>query len=380
MAASVSLDLGKLVSITQTLENIFHQSFGPNALLTTVLTSTGKVMVTSNGACILTSLQLDHPVARMVCSSALAHHCFTGDGTKTFIFMVAEALRSTLRRAKKVKNGCSGSEKPHINQFVIEVTQALGYIVSDILPNYVFPQLERYATATKLTGDMTETTHEMTLKVLQTSMLGKAPLEVSSHFSHLLSKFISSIGNSHNVLDKVLYLIDNFPTVTMEISNDNYSCSQIIPGVLLPKKSVTLIDSLLQTSNIKFILLECSLEGDQDEQTDLPPGVLQVSGYHGFQQALQWKEQTVRRILQHYANSGVQLIITSWAVSELVMSICRAVGMAAIGAIPLEDMERLAAAADVIMVHETHYVLSEENIATIKSLKDNIPTEWKQQH
>ena len=58
------LNMAALSGITQVLENLVRDGYGPQGRQTLLSTSTGHVTVTNSGAVVLSSLHLGHPVAR----------------------------------------------------------------------------------------------------------------------------------------------------------------------------------------------------------------------------------------------------------------------------------------------------------------------------
>ncbi|CAH1269883.1 BBS10 [Branchiostoma lanceolatum] len=90
----VSVDISTAASICHTVCSILQGSFGPNALHNMISTATGQVLITSDGSTIIKSLHLSHPVGNLIMDAVQSHHAITGDGTKTFLLMLREALQT----------------------------------------------------------------------------------------------------------------------------------------------------------------------------------------------------------------------------------------------------------------------------------------------
>ncbi|KAG7271056.1 hypothetical protein CRUP_037955 [Coryphaenoides rupestris] len=75
------------------LEGVILRSFGPDGGHVLFTRDTGQLMLSRSGKRILTALRLDHPLARMVVECAWKHSEVTGDGSKTFILLLAALLR-----------------------------------------------------------------------------------------------------------------------------------------------------------------------------------------------------------------------------------------------------------------------------------------------
>uniref|UniRef100_UPI00398F6ABA Bardet-Biedl syndrome 10 protein n=1 Tax=Pristiophorus japonicus TaxID=55135 RepID=UPI00398F6ABA len=93
MQSESVMDIGKLVNVAETLENIVSRCFGPNAGQVLFVRATGDILITRDGCRILESLLLDHPAARLMVRSVSAHCRTTGDGAKSFILLLAAMLR-----------------------------------------------------------------------------------------------------------------------------------------------------------------------------------------------------------------------------------------------------------------------------------------------
>ncbi|KAJ8386067.1 hypothetical protein AAFF_G00177560 [Aldrovandia affinis] len=87
------VEVGTLLQIAEALEAVVGRCFGPNGGQVLFTRDTGEVLITRDGWKILTSLQLDHPVARVLVDCVSAHCETTGDGAKTFVLLLAALLR-----------------------------------------------------------------------------------------------------------------------------------------------------------------------------------------------------------------------------------------------------------------------------------------------
>ncbi|KAL6106812.1 bbs10 [Pungitius sinensis] len=87
------LHLEHVLQTVCVLESVVCRSFGPEGGQVLFTQDTGQAMLSRSGARILTALRLEHPLARMVVECALKHSTKTGDGSKTFIILMASLLR-----------------------------------------------------------------------------------------------------------------------------------------------------------------------------------------------------------------------------------------------------------------------------------------------
>uniref|UniRef100_A0A3B4FNH8 Bardet-Biedl syndrome 10 n=1 Tax=Pundamilia nyererei TaxID=303518 RepID=A0A3B4FNH8_9CICH len=86
------------------LEAVILRSFGPEGGQVLFTRDTGQAMLSRSGTRILTALHLEHPLARMVVECVWKHSSATGDGSKTFILLLASLLRLIHAAASKESN------------------------------------------------------------------------------------------------------------------------------------------------------------------------------------------------------------------------------------------------------------------------------------
>uniref|UniRef100_A0A3Q4B0F9 Bardet-Biedl syndrome 10 n=1 Tax=Mola mola TaxID=94237 RepID=A0A3Q4B0F9_MOLML len=86
------------------LESVVLRSFGPEGGQVLFTRDTGQAMLSRSGIRILSALRLEHPLARMVVECVLKHSSVTGDGSKTFVLLLASLLRMIYTMACKKAN------------------------------------------------------------------------------------------------------------------------------------------------------------------------------------------------------------------------------------------------------------------------------------
>ncbi|XP_034032465.1 Bardet-Biedl syndrome 10 protein [Thalassophryne amazonica] len=87
------LHLNHVLQTVSVLEAVVLHSFGPEGGQVLFTRDTGQLMLSRSGTRILSALRLDHPLARMVVDCVWQHTKVTGDGSKTFVILLASLLR-----------------------------------------------------------------------------------------------------------------------------------------------------------------------------------------------------------------------------------------------------------------------------------------------
>ncbi|XP_029010486.1 Bardet-Biedl syndrome 10 protein isoform X2 [Betta splendens] len=104
MTPKEHLHLKHVLQTVCALEAVVHPSFGPEGGQVLFTRDTAQAMLSRSGTRILTALRLEHPLARMVVECVWKHSTVTGDGSKTFIILLASLLRMIHSAACKETN------------------------------------------------------------------------------------------------------------------------------------------------------------------------------------------------------------------------------------------------------------------------------------
>ncbi|XP_062438990.1 Bardet-Biedl syndrome 10 protein [Rhea pennata] len=99
MAAAEPLGLGRLAQEAAALAGAVRGCLGPRGGRALLALPSGAAVLTRDGRRLLEALSLEPPTARVMVASACRHRAATGDGAKTFVVLLAAALRG-LRAAR----------------------------------------------------------------------------------------------------------------------------------------------------------------------------------------------------------------------------------------------------------------------------------------
>lgn len=75
------------------IANIVRSSLGPSGLDKMMVDEVGDVIVTNDGATVLSNLDIEHPAARVLVDLARLQDQECGDGTTGVVLMAAELLK-----------------------------------------------------------------------------------------------------------------------------------------------------------------------------------------------------------------------------------------------------------------------------------------------
>ncbi|XP_077049866.1 BBSome complex assembly protein BBS10 [Siphateles boraxobius] len=97
--------LEECVCVLAALECVVRRCLGPDGGSVLFTRDTGETLVSRHGQRLLCALHLEHPMARMVLDCMCAHAKATGDGTKSFILLLAALLRGIQNSAHMHRKG-----------------------------------------------------------------------------------------------------------------------------------------------------------------------------------------------------------------------------------------------------------------------------------
>ncbi|XP_014838582.1 PREDICTED: Bardet-Biedl syndrome 10 protein isoform X4 [Poecilia mexicana] len=236
------LHLSHVLQAVSALESIVLRSFGPEGGQVLFTRDTGQVMVSRSGKRILTALHLDHPLARMVVRCVWKHSTITGDGSKTFVLLLASLLRIIHATATKdphmfqPHNSTEASEAAtarHLADRLLEfaLTELDELIVLNVLPHGFRVSLENF----------TAETHDLSCQTLLVSFfrtrLGYAYCDFFRNlFCELLSHWkVKDDRPSFSIQ----FLNNSFLALHTQVSGVPVSCSRLIEGQVIHRDFAT---------------------------------------------------------------------------------------------------------------------------------------------
>jgi T-complex protein 1 subunit alpha len=81
------------ITAAAAVANIVKSSLGPVGLDKMIVTETGDVTITNDGATILSQLQVEHPAAKVLVELSNLQDKEVGDGTTSVVILAAELLK-----------------------------------------------------------------------------------------------------------------------------------------------------------------------------------------------------------------------------------------------------------------------------------------------
>ncbi|XP_039988667.1 Bardet-Biedl syndrome 10 protein [Xiphias gladius] len=221
------------------LEAVVLRSFGPEGGQVLFTRDTGQAMLSRSGTRILTALKLEHPLARMVVDCVWKHSTVTGDGSKTFILLLASLLRMihtlackepnvshTYNSRKAAEAATARRLADELLVFVLEEVKDL--IAIGVVPYGFCVSWEDFAKAQSPGHTNSHCVQKLLVSFFHTR-LGHTHCDFIGNFTcELLKHFKNDLPSS-----ALQFVIDNFPALHTPVSGFPISCSRLIEGQVI---------------------------------------------------------------------------------------------------------------------------------------------------
>ncbi|KAK6186120.1 hypothetical protein SNE40_008218 [Patella caerulea] len=316
------IKLKDLVDITGALSKIICKSFGPRCRQTLLSTSTGKIMITSDGFQILRSLNIGHPVAKVIVEACEKHHSNHGDGVKTFLLYLSTFMQCLVKISLDYEN------------LTLKISRQIPMFIEETLSN-CFKTLALKSFFLDSNSKSSDILNHFKSVITTT---------LSTHFSktqsQLFSEMIIEAINDHSVdfrdiLDLINFYVDYYDLLHIKC-RQSYSKSKIIPGILLRDFTVRPHDT--SEKNLKFVILQNSIEGNTEEKSD---EIIKVSMDTDLDSCFMERIKAAEIFLKKIANNEIRLIFCNQKVPSYVISLCNKYKISVIGNLDDKDIRFL---------------------------------------
>uniref|UniRef100_A0A3Q1ETU2 Bardet-Biedl syndrome 10 protein homolog n=1 Tax=Acanthochromis polyacanthus TaxID=80966 RepID=A0A3Q1ETU2_9TELE len=232
-------------SVVGVLEAVILRSFGPEGGQVLFTRDTGQAMLSRSGTHILRALHLEHPLARMVVECVWKHSTVTGDGSKTFILLLASLLR---------KIHTTASREPHVSHSYnsLEAAEAAtARHLADKLLAFALKELDdliamEVAPHGRCVSweDFTAEMHSPANHYVQKLLASFFHMRLGYVHCAFISELTCELLNHWKCIDNLPYfalqfLKDNFPAIHTPVSGFPITSSRLIEGQVIHRDFAT---------------------------------------------------------------------------------------------------------------------------------------------
>ncbi|XP_038561221.1 LOW QUALITY PROTEIN: Bardet-Biedl syndrome 10 protein [Micropterus salmoides] len=372
------LHLDHVLQTVSVLESVVLRSFGPDGGQVLFTRDTGQAMLSRSGTRILTALRLEHPVARMVVECVLKHSTVTGDGSKTFIVLLAALLRMIHTTACKEPN----VSDTYNTREAAEAATARH--LADELLAFALEDLDDLIAMGVVPYGCCLSWEDLTAKT-------QSPAHTNSYCSKLLASFFHSrLGLIHCefISDLTCELFthwkfkNDLPSVSLQFVNDNLpalhtpvsgfpiSYSHLIEGQVIHRDFATLcpqtdhqpVKAVVFTGYLQpeflrageVLELGCGEQG-KEENSRRERSIVQFSA---------WSERSLEHVIANLQRLGVSVLLSAVKQSAAVLALAAQADMCVVECVSENELSLFAQLSGATPASDC-WTIEPEHVATL---------------
>ncbi|EOB14753.1 T-complex protein 1 subunit alpha [Nosema bombycis CQ1] len=286
--------------------NSIKSSFGPMGLDKMLVSATGDVNVTNDGATILQNMFIEDPAAKMLIDLATNQDKEVGDGTTSVVLMACGLIESG---HKLIESGIHPSVV--VSGFRMAFNESVHFIKNNIAKN------------------IQNVDDNLLKQIIKTCIASKILKDENDHFSEMVLKSIRSIEN------KGKYEIENINILKHPGGSvsDSFYREAYAMNCYLASPEMNKI-----TSKVKLLCLDMALQ-----KYKLPLTAQIVVENPEEMEAIRMKEiEITKKLIKSIEKSGANVVLTSKGIDDLCTKLLVEAGIVAIKRCKINDLEIIA--------------------------------------
>uniref|UniRef100_A0A3P8T814 Bardet-Biedl syndrome 10 n=1 Tax=Amphiprion percula TaxID=161767 RepID=A0A3P8T814_AMPPE len=343
------LHLKHVLQTVGVLEAVILRSFGPEGGQVLFTRDTGQAMLSRSGTRILRALHLEHPLARMVVECVLKHSTVTGDGSKTFILLLASLLREIHTAASK---------EPHVSYSYnsLEAAEAAtARHLADKLLAFALKELDDLIA-------MEVASHGCYISWEDFTVETHSPAHTNNHVQKLFASFFHMrLGYVHCAFISELtcellnhwkcigalpsfalqFLKDNFPALHTPVSGFPVTSSRLVEGQVIHRDFAT---PCPQTDHqpVKAVVFTGYLQPRLLNTGDVLEVGCGVTEERSIVHFSAWTERSLKCIIAHLQSLGISVLLSAVKQSAAVLALATQAEMCFVECVSEDELSLFA--------------------------------------
>jgi len=280
-------------------------TLGPKGMDKMLVDASGNVVITNDGATILTEMDVEHPAAQMMVEVAETQESETGDGTTTAVVLAGELL-----------------------------SRAEDLIESDVHPTVVANGY-RFAAAearSVLEGMATPADEERILEVARTAMTGKGPEAAKEHLADLVFRAVEAVRDEDGDIDLENVAIEGIVGASVDDAS-------LVEGVVLSKEWMR--ETMPRTvEDARIALVDAPIE---IRETEIDAHV-DLSTTEQLEAFLAHEESELRAMAAAVTDAGANVLVCRKKVDDVVAGFLAKADVFVVQRAKADEMRALARA------------------------------------
>ncbi len=298
------------ILIARAVANAVKSTLGPKGMDKMIVDDLGDVIISNDGATILTEMSIDHPAGKMMVEVAKTQDAEVGDGTTTAV-VISGGL---LEKAEKLLND-------DIHPTVI-------------IKGYRLAAQKAKELYTEIADDISVTDKNMLEQIALTAMTGKSA-DSAEELAKLVTNAVTQIAIKEG--NKITIELDDIK-VEKKVGGA-MNTSELIQGIVIDKEIVH-SGMPRKAENAKIALIDAAMEIKSPE-TDTK---IQISDPDQLQAFLDQEEGILRKMVEAVKSAGATVVICQKGIDDIAQHYLAKEGIVAVRRVKKSDMDALAKA------------------------------------
>lgn len=264
----------------KSLASIVRTSLGPRGMDKILISQDGEITVTNDGATILSRMQIENPIARLLVELSRSQDDEIGDGT-TGVVVIAAAL---LEQAYDL-----------LDKGIHPVRIANGY---DKACDLAIEKLDSIA-------EETEWTKEQLLKAARTSLGSKVVSEYKEQFAHMAVEAVLAVA------DRGRKDVDFDLIKVVGKTGGNLGDSQVVKGVVVDK-DMSHPQMPRVVHDARMAILTCPFEPPKPKTKHK----LDITSVEEFRSLQEYEQNTFRKMISQLKDAGANFVVCQWGFDD----------------------------------------------------------------
>ena len=298
------------ILIARAVANAVKSTLGPKGMDKMIVDDLGDVIISNDGATILSEMSIEHPAGKMMVEVAKTQDAEVGDGTTTAV-IIAGGL---LEKAEKLLND--------------EIHPSI------IIKGYRLAAVKAKELYTDIAEEISIKDSQVMRQIAITSMAGRSA-EGADELAELVMKAVMQVAVEEG--NKVVVDLDNIK-VEKKVGG-SIKDSQLVQGIVIDKE---IVHSGMPrvVENAKIALVDAAMEIKSPE-TDTK---VQISDPEQLQAFLDQEESILKKMVETVKKSGANVVICQKGIDDIAQHYLAKEGIVAVRRVKKSDMDAIAKA------------------------------------
>lgn len=325
------------IMVAKAVANAIKSTLGPKGMDKMLVDELGDSTITNDGATILTEMNIEHPIGKMLVEIAKTQDNETGDGTTTAVIITGELL-------KKAESLLDQEIHPSV-----------------IIRGYKLAEEQTIKLLKEASDPITLNDTERLVKVCNTTMSSKGAVGKSK--GKLSKMIVDAVKQVSEQNGEKIYINKDFIKVEKKEGGD-VDDSELIKGVVIDKERVH-SSMPRQIKNAKIALIDSALEIKETETN----AEIRITSPEQLQAFLEQEEQMIKNMVQKVIDSKANVLFCQKGIDDMAQHNLAKAGIFTVRRVKKSDMEKLAKATGAKIVTNIKE-LTEEDLGASETVTE----------